>query len=61
MWVNIKSGQRPNDETNVLVKNANVCQVPVMAYYNQDQDCFLPLTQLNCIPLLITHYMEIPD
>lgn len=61
MWVNIESSERPKDEANVLVRNINVCQVPVMAYYDQEQDCFLPLNGLNCIPLLITDYMEIPN
>ena len=57
----MESGDRPRDEQNCLVWNTKYGDVPLMAYWSGDDQEFIPLHVYIAFPLVITHWMEIPD
>lgn len=60
-WIDIESGKRPEDDAHVFIKNVKSSAVPSMAFYEKENDYFFLLHGLHAIPLIITHYMEIPE
>lgn len=57
----MESGERPRDEQNCLVWNTKYGDVPLMAYWSQDEEVFFALHSISSFPLLVSHWMEIPD
>jgi putative transcriptional regulator len=61
-WINTNSGERPADDKTVFVINTRVEMLPIKAYYQETNDMFFSLESCSInMPILITHYMYIPE
>lgn len=59
-WIKITE-KKPKDDETVLVIHNKMKTIPMVAYYDEQEDVFLCIQLLNTCPLLITHWMSLPE